>query len=493
MSPAIAAVVFDAYGTLLSLGERRFARDAARLAGADRRRWTAALRESMTRPFADDAAMVAFFCERFSLAADSRDALAELLAAELRTARTLPGARAVPAFLRRRGLRIGVLSNASSAHKAVAARLGLLDAVDASAWSCDEAFAKPDPRLYARVCERLGVSASATLVVGDSLPNDVLAPRRLGMHALHVGAGGDLEGVAELGFRDVAGGPPFRPLVPAGSEVRLGGTLLRLGAVSLLGEDEQGRYNLVARCRATDAAGALRVVYLKRFLHPEAAWVEELMHRLHGIVGVPACDVAITGEVEPCLVATPAPGEKLADEAPTPERAFEFGRQCALGYLFANADLRPRNAFLAAGPGGPRVTMVDLEHGLFNLALDTEGVSNALDPRAWDAQGVDALRQRIRKRVLTEKTTRRARRTFLPDDDRGSACARAFHEGWNALYRQVQSRRDAVLDAVHERAYAAPPLIVGTLGHRRAFCRLDIEDLAFRLGQDAEDVFLQCY
>ena len=52
---------------------------------------------------------------------------------------------------------------------------------------CDElGFAKPDPRAFALVCERLGVAPADVLHVGDRHDFDVVAARAAGLTAVHL-------------------------------------------------------------------------------------------------------------------------------------------------------------------------------------------------------------------------------------------------------------------------------------------------------------------
>jgi len=51
--------------------------------------------------------------------------------------------------------------------------------------------AKPSPGFYLKVLKGLGLPASACLMVGDTLEDDVLAPRRLGMHGVHFNEAGE--------------------------------------------------------------------------------------------------------------------------------------------------------------------------------------------------------------------------------------------------------------------------------------------------------------
>ena len=46
--------------------------------------------------------------------------------------------------------------------------------------------AKPNPEFYARALDIVGISPADTVMVGDSLPNDVLAPIAAGIAAIHI-------------------------------------------------------------------------------------------------------------------------------------------------------------------------------------------------------------------------------------------------------------------------------------------------------------------
>lgn len=48
-------------------------------------------------------------------------------------------------------------------------------------------FAKPDPAYYAEILARVGVEPDETLLIGDSLSNDIIPAQALGLHTAHVG------------------------------------------------------------------------------------------------------------------------------------------------------------------------------------------------------------------------------------------------------------------------------------------------------------------
>jgi hypothetical protein len=254
-------------------------------------------------------------------------------------------------------------------------------------------------------------------------------------------------------------------------------------------QEPQGRYNLVARARLEEKEGGASVdVFCKRFLFPEAAYVEEFSHQLMAAMGFSSCQARVLSALEPCLVVSRAPGRKFAPPV-SPELAFEIARHCAAAYIMANADLRPRNAFVSYAGGHPVVTMVDLEHCLFNLALDVEGIDEPLRPQSFDALSEDELQGRVLKHVLTERTTRRAMGTFLKVDGVDEEPGRSFKAGWVAGFRQIQERRERLLALIEDRAYREPYLIIGTQSYRRAMARLDIQDVRQRMEQDPEGLF----
>ncbi|KLK88427.1 HAD family hydrolase [Methanoculleus sediminis] len=81
----------------------------------------------------------------------------------------------------------GVVSNGQRVFSEREMRaLGLYDRLGFAVFSSDLGYQKPDARIYAAALERMGVSAPEVLFIGDNAENDVDAPRRFGMQALHV-------------------------------------------------------------------------------------------------------------------------------------------------------------------------------------------------------------------------------------------------------------------------------------------------------------------
>ncbi|WP_292490366.1 HAD family hydrolase [Methanoculleus sp. 10] len=84
-------------------------------------------------------------------------------------------------------MKTGVVSNGQRVFSEQELRvLGLYDRFDVVVFSSDLGYQKPDPRIYTAALEQMGVPACGVLFIGDDHENDVAAPLRLGMQALHV-------------------------------------------------------------------------------------------------------------------------------------------------------------------------------------------------------------------------------------------------------------------------------------------------------------------
>jgi putative hydrolase of the HAD superfamily len=88
-----------------------------------------------------------------------------------------------------RGLRprylTGILSNSFvGAREREQAAYGFEELVDDIVYSHEAGMAKPDPRIYALVCERLGARPGETVFL-DDVGQNVAGARDVGIHAVH--------------------------------------------------------------------------------------------------------------------------------------------------------------------------------------------------------------------------------------------------------------------------------------------------------------------
>lgn len=86
-------------------------------------------------------------------------------------------------WLKTQDVKLAVLSNWDYSLKRVLRALNLFDEFDLVVASLEEGVEKPDARLFAITLERLGVSASETLHVGDCPNDDYHGAKAAGLHA----------------------------------------------------------------------------------------------------------------------------------------------------------------------------------------------------------------------------------------------------------------------------------------------------------------------
>jgi putative hydrolase of the HAD superfamily len=111
----------------------------------------------------------------------------------LRDAGLQPFAEAIDtvAWLRDSGCRLALLTNGSAAmQRNKINRFGLADLFDLILIEGELGFGKPDPRVYERALDSLGVGPTDSWMVGDNLEWDVAQPQRHGIYSIWVDARG---------------------------------------------------------------------------------------------------------------------------------------------------------------------------------------------------------------------------------------------------------------------------------------------------------------
>ncbi|MEJ2345915.1 MAG: HAD-IA family hydrolase [Gammaproteobacteria bacterium] len=84
--------------------------------------------------------------------------------------------------LRARGLRLALISNASTGEVSAWPDSPLATCFDAAVFSCECGHAKPEPAIYALAARRLGVQRQHCLFVGDGGSDEHAGARAAGMH-----------------------------------------------------------------------------------------------------------------------------------------------------------------------------------------------------------------------------------------------------------------------------------------------------------------------
>lgn len=198
LDSAIKAIVFDAYGTLVTIRDPRH----------PYKKLLEALRQGSRAPSEEDGARIMSTACAFAeiprllgtTVADAQMvALERDLQAELRSIVLFPEVTDTLTALRQAGFKLAVCSNLAQPYAAPIKKL--LPALDAYAWSFEIGAIKPDPKIYRAVAAMLQLESHEILFVGDSIEADYWGPKRIGMRSLHLardGAAGAGQSITDL-------------------------------------------------------------------------------------------------------------------------------------------------------------------------------------------------------------------------------------------------------------------------------------------------------
>ncbi|MCY1206168.1 Phosphoglycolate phosphatase [compost metagenome] len=173
----IQAVIFDAFDTLCEIGNPLHPFAEIARAGHHRNDARVAL---MTRPVGIRQAI-----EHFGLADLDVASLEMSLEMELASIRLFDDTIPTLMQLKRRGIKLAIASNLAAPYAAPLLEL-LPFQLDAYAWSFDVGYLKPQAEIFEWTIERLGVSAGAALMVGDTYKADYLGAIGAGLQARHL-------------------------------------------------------------------------------------------------------------------------------------------------------------------------------------------------------------------------------------------------------------------------------------------------------------------
>jgi FMN phosphatase YigB (HAD superfamily) len=178
LAPGVQAVIFDAFGTLCRITNPRKPFQRLFNLGEKRNFWTA-LTTVMTKALDLRAGALAF---ELTPRSEVMSALEADLTAELASIELYPETVSVLTRFRERGIKLAIASNLAMPY--ATPLLALLPfELDVCAWSFEVGYLKPDRRIFAWTCERLGVLPENTLMIGDSLNSDYHGATRAGLHA----------------------------------------------------------------------------------------------------------------------------------------------------------------------------------------------------------------------------------------------------------------------------------------------------------------------
>jgi putative hydrolase of the HAD superfamily len=189
----VKAVLFDLDETLLVRGEAikafitaQYNRHARALAGIDPERFRTRFLELEENGAVDKASVYAALVAELGITdLTAADLLADYQAIYPQFATLAVGARETLIALRRQGLATGIISNGNAlVQNAKIDAAGLRSLADTVLVSEAEGLRKPDPAIFERAAERLGLVPSDCIFVGDNPEADIAGARGAGMLAI---------------------------------------------------------------------------------------------------------------------------------------------------------------------------------------------------------------------------------------------------------------------------------------------------------------------
>ena len=186
----IKAILFDLDETLLdrSASVELFLQDQYhryRLLPLAFEKYRARFMELDERGYADKQTVFQTLVADFGLPTSAEELTADFRQNAWKHCRTFSDTRDVLEKLRSRGYRLGIITNGSvEMQRAKLIESGLSSLVDVALISEQEKVKKPDPVIFARAAERLGVQAAECVFVGDNPTADVAGAHHAGMKAV---------------------------------------------------------------------------------------------------------------------------------------------------------------------------------------------------------------------------------------------------------------------------------------------------------------------
>ncbi len=170
-------------------------RAAAESLGADpdafEQAWVGTAEARQTGGYPDGlAGNLRAICSAIGLAAPSEEAIDRALAprAEMYRRWFSPREGAIETLreLRDRAYPIGLISMCAPDTPALWRASALAPLVDVTVFSCETGLRKPDPAIYRRCCDELGVDPSAVVYCGDGSYGELSGAERVGMTAVEI-------------------------------------------------------------------------------------------------------------------------------------------------------------------------------------------------------------------------------------------------------------------------------------------------------------------
>ena len=184
------AVVFDLFETLVDYDEQtsiEFSAAVADLLGRDHDEFHTVWRAG--RPARDTGSLREYLAS-IEIVGDPAERLVELRRASSLGLLAKPrlGVLETIAELRRRGLRVGLITVCSEDVVDIWEETPFAGVFDSLVYSCSCGYRKPDPRIYELSLRELQVDAAEAIFVGDGANDELAGAESVGMRAVQIGS-----------------------------------------------------------------------------------------------------------------------------------------------------------------------------------------------------------------------------------------------------------------------------------------------------------------
>jgi FMN phosphatase YigB (HAD superfamily) len=207
-SPAVDGVIFDAFGTVLRIGQR--ANPYKNLLREGRRQGLTLAPGSIRIAMTTNHSIYEIASHLgIHLTPAKREELSRMLERELTSIQAFPDAKTAIALLQEAGVKVGICSNLASPYGPIVREI--FPQLNGYAFSFELGVMKPEPSIYRSICSQMDVEPGhvfggergRVVMIGDSKRCDQNGPRLVGMMGLHLdrkrqGAINDLQQFAEL-------------------------------------------------------------------------------------------------------------------------------------------------------------------------------------------------------------------------------------------------------------------------------------------------------
>jgi putative hydrolase of the HAD superfamily len=191
------AIIFDLFGTLIpSFSEREYRETVMRIAEdipappeAFWKLWSATFNQSILGVFPSYEAKITHICHELGIVTNDQkiQAVAARMSAYAATSMVpRPEAREVLAYLKSRGLKIGLITDCASDAPTTWNKTSLAQFFDVTVFSCLVGMQKPNPGIYHLAIKQLGVEARDCLYIGDGGSQELTGASSVGMQAVQL-------------------------------------------------------------------------------------------------------------------------------------------------------------------------------------------------------------------------------------------------------------------------------------------------------------------